>query len=293
MCRNLGEEIETARKAAGQKERADQQKRAADEEKIQKCQKWIEDMVKGDMQDKHDPIALDRVAGTGAAFVRKVQEWLKAKKAPTFLAHGSPGIGKTYLACAVIMQHFEQPLEGVDGMAYTYFRYDDRDRQTPFVVYAGIVSQLLRDSSKLQEAIFGLFEEQRKLARKQKWQILNGLRRAVATLQPPKLLVFDALDEASEETWDEILELLEGARSDSPRILVTSRSDYRESLPHDQVLNYRVHADDDDIRAFSEDRLKKHRKVKRIVKAQYGTGVEAQNFASSVSEEILINSQGL
>ena len=292
VCRNLGKEIEKARKAVGERERADEQKRAADEEKIQKCQKWIEDMVKGDMQDKHDSIASSRVVGTGAVFVRKVQEWLKAKKAPTFLAHGSPGVGKTYLACAVISQHFEQPLEGVDGMAYTYFTYDDRDRQTPFVVYAGIVSQLLRDSSKLQEAVFQLFEEQKKLARKQKWQILNGLRRAVADLKSSKLLIFDALDEASEETRDQILNLLEGARSDSPRILVTSRSDYRESVPHEQVLSYRVRADEDDIRAFSEDRLK-NRNVKRIVKAKYGTGAEAQQFASSISEEILANSQGL
>ncbi|KAL8822874.1 MAG: hypothetical protein Q9191_006402, partial [Dirinaria sp. TL-2023a] len=291
VCRNLGREIEKARKVVGERERADEQKRAAEDEKIQKCQKWIEEMVKGDMQDKHDSIASNRVPGTGAAFVRKVQEWLKAKKVPTFLAHGSPGIGKTYLTCAVVSQHFEQPLEGVDGMAYTYFTYDDRDRQTPFVVYASIVSQLLRDS-KLQEAIFGLFEEQRKLARKQKWQILNGLRRAVASLKSSKLLIFDALDEASEETRDQILNLLEGARSDSSRILVTSRSDYRESLTHEQVFSHRVHADEDDIRAFSEDRLK-NRNVKRIVKAKYGTGAEAQRFASSISEAILINSQGL
>jgi Cdc6-like AAA superfamily ATPase len=255
-------------------------------------QAWIKDMVEGDVRDKHDSIASSRVAETGAAFVRKVQEWLEEKEAPTFLAYGSPGVGKTYLACAVISQHFQQPLKGVDGMAYTYFTYDDRDRQTPFAVYAGIVSQLLRDSSQLRDETFQLYEEYTKLARKQKWQILKILRRAVASLKSSKLLVFDALDEASEETRDEILNLLEGARSDSPRILVTSRSDYRESLPHEQVLSYRVHADVDDIRAFSEDRLK-NRNVKRIVKAMYGTGPEAQRFTSNISEEILASSHGL
>lgn len=292
VCWRLEKETEKAQKAVREREQGNEQKRIASEERIQKVQAWIEDMVGEDMRDKHDSIASSRVAGTGATFVCKVQEWLKAKKAPTFLAHGSPGVGKTYLACAVILQHFQQPLEGVDGIAYNYFTYDDRDRQTPFVVYAAIVSQLLRHSSELREEMFRLFEEQKKLARKQKWQILKTLRRAVAKLETSKLIVFDALDEAGEETRDEILNLLESARSDSPRILLTSRSDYRESLPHEQVQSYRVYADADDIRAFSDDRLKS-RHVRRLVKAKYGTGAEAERFASNISEEILTNSHGL
>ena len=292
ICRDLGKETEKAERAAWQKKQADEQRRAADEEKVQKVQGWIEDMIGGDAPDKHDDYANNRVAGTGAAFVCKVQEWLKVKEAPILVAHGSPGVGKTYLACAVISQHFEKPFEEIDGLAYTYFSYNNRDRQTPFVVYAGIITQLLRDSSELREDMFRLFVENRKFARKHESQIFKGLRRAVLSLKSTKLVVFDALDEASEKTRAEILSLLKSARSESARMLVTSRNDFRESLSHDQVLSHHVHADADDIRAFSEDRLK-NENVERIVRAYCGTATEAQRFTSNLSEEILTNSHGL
>ena len=211
---------------------------------------------------------------------------------PIFLAHGSLGIGKTYLACAVISQHFEEPLKKVDGMAYTYLSYNDRDRQTPFVVFAGIISQLLGSSSLFTEDMFQLFEENRKGSRKQQAQILKGLRRGTIGLQSTKFLVFDALDEASEKTRAERLSLIKGARSESSRILITSRSDFRESLGHEQVLSHHVYADADDIRTFSEDRLQ-HENVERIVRAQYRTGAEAKQFTSKIIEEILTNSHGL
>ena len=292
ICDDLGKETEKAERAAWQKKQADEQKRAADEEKVQKVQAWIEDMIGGDAPDKHDDYTNNRVAGTGAAFVCKVQEWLKVKEAPILVAHGSPGVGKTYLACAVISQHFEKPFEEIDDLAYTYFSYNDRDRQTPFVVYAGIITQLLRVSSELREDMFRLFVEKKKFARKHESQIFKGLRRAVLSLKSTKLVVFDALDEASEKTRAEILSLLKSARSESARMLVTSRNDFRESLSHDQVLSHHVHADADDIRAFSEDRLK-NENVERIVRAHCRTATEAQRFTSNLSEEILTNSHGL
>lgn len=291
ICRDLERETEEARKVSLQKQQAEEQKRAADEEKIQKVQAWIEDLS-GDVPDKHDEYASNRVAGTGAAFVCKVQEWLKAKEVPIFLAHGSPGVGKTYLACAVISQHFEKSLQEVDGLAYTYFTYNDRDRQTPLVVFAGIISQLLRGSSQLKEDMFEMFEEYRKVARKQQSQILKSFRRAIIKLQSTKLLIFDALDEANEKTRAEILTLLRGAHSESSRMLVTSRSPFRDSLTQEQVLFHHVHADADDIRAFSEDRLK-NENVIRIVRAHCRNGTEAKNLTSKISEEILTNSRGL
>lgn len=294
VCSSLEKEVKKARKAVRERQRIDEEKHAAKEEKIQKLQAWIEGMAtnckhgfKEDIQDKHGTIASSHVAGTGAAFVSKVQEWLEAKQTPTFLAYGPPGVGKTHLACAVISHHCQQPLTGVDGMAYIYFTYDERDQQTPHFMYAGIVSQLLGGSSPLREEMFRLLEEQ-----KRKWQILDNLRDTVASLSPSNLLVFDALDEASEETQEELLNLLERSRSDSPRILITSRSAYQESFPPEQVLRYRVRADADDILAFSKDRLK-NRNVKRIVKAQYGTGAKAQQFMSAIAEKILLNSQEL
>ena len=290
-CRDLERVTEKARKATQQKQQENEQKRAADEEKIQKVQAWIKEMT-GDVPDKHDEYASNRVAGTGAAFVCQVQEWLKAKEVPIFLAHGSPGVGKTYLACAVISQHSEDPLKEVDGLAYTYFSYNDRDRQTPFVVFAGIIEQLLGGSSQLKKDMLQMFEEYRKVAPKQQSQILRSFRRAIIKLQSTKLLVFDALDEASEKTRAEILSLLKGARSDSSRMLVTSRNGFRDSLAQEQVLFHHVHADADDIRAFSEDRLK-NENVERIVRAYCRTGTEAKQLTSKVSEQILTNSHGL
>lgn len=240
-------------------------------------------------QDKHTSIASGRVAGTGAKFVCEIQAWLKAKKVPTFIAHGSPGVGKTYLACAVISQHLQQPLEEIDDLAYIYFTYDDRDRQTPLLVYVSIVLQLLRGSSKIGKELSRLYEERRKITPD---QILVDLKRVVAALESSKFLILDALDEASEEMREDVLDLLEGARSDSPRILVTSRKDYGESLPYEQVLSLHVHANGDDITAFSENRLN-NRNVKRIIKAKYGTGDEAQQFTSKISKAILNNSHRL
>lgn len=123
ICRDFEREVEIARKVVWEKKRANEQKLAADEEKIQRLKTWIDGLVDVDVQNKHDSIASNRVANTGVVFVEEVQTWLKAKEVPIFLAHEPPGIGKTYLACAVISQQFEKPLEGVDGMAYIYFTY--------------------------------------------------------------------------------------------------------------------------------------------------------------------------
>ena len=291
ICRNLERETDKARKATRQEQQADEQKRAANEEKLRKVQAWIENMT-GDVPDKHDEYTSNRVAGTGAAFVCRVQEWLKAKEVPIFLAHGSPGVGKTYLACAVISQHFEDRLEEVDGLAYTYFSYNDRDRQTPFAVFANVISQLLGGSSQLEKDMLQMFDEYRKIARGQQSQILKSFRRAINKVQSSKLLVFDALDEASEETRSEILSLLKGANSESSRMLVTSRNGFGESFTQEQVIFHHVHADANDIRAFSEDRLK-NENVERIVRAHCKTRAEAQQLTSKISEEIMTNSHGL
>ena len=283
-CSSLEKEYEKARKAASQKKQAD-------EEKIRNVQIWIKKMI-GDVPDNHDRYASKRVVGTGTAFVHKVQEWLEAKEVPTFLAYGPPGVGKTYLACAVISQHSEEPLKGLDGLAYIYFSYNDLDRQTALIVYAGIVLQLLTISSQLRDDIFQLFDKHKDSPTKQKPQILKGLKRAVTSLKSSMLLVFDALDEANEDIRDEILDLLEGAHIDSARILVTSRNDYQESLGHGQVVRRHVRADTDDMRVFLEDKLD-NRKTSRIVKAQFGLGTKAQKFMSDIKEEVLDNSLGL
>lgn len=292
VCWNYGKETERTRKAIREKDQAREQKRVADEKELRDLQKWIEETIKVEVQDKHESIGSSHVEGTGAAFVHKVQEWLDAKNVPTLLAHGSPGVGKTYLAYAVISCHFQHPLPGVDAMAYVYFTYDDRDQQTPFVVFAGIVLQLLEKSSGLKAEMLRLFKDQERLTHKPKSLILKGLRRAVANLKSSVLLVFDALDEASEAMRDEILSLLEGDRLKSSRILITSRSNYQELLLNDQVLDYRVQADADDIRAFSRENLNS-RNIKRMIKGMYRTSAEAERFTSSIAEEILQSSHGL
>ena len=290
-CSSLEKEHEKARKAVSQQEQADDLIRAADEEKIRNVQIWIEKVI-GDLPDSHDGYANKRVAETGTAFVHKVQRWLDAKEVPTFLAYGPPGVGKTYLTCAVISQHLEQPLTGIDGLAYIYFSYNDLDRQTALNVYASIVLQLLTISSQLRDNVFQLFDKHKGSPTKEKSQILKGLKRAVTSLKSSTLLVFDALDEAGEDTRDEILDLLEGAHNDSARIFATSRNDYRESLGHGHVARHHVRADPDDILVFLKDRLD-NRKTNRIVKDQFGIGTKAQKFMSDIREELLENSLGL
>lgn len=290
-CSSLEKEFEKARKAISRKKQGDELKRAANEEKIRKVQSWIEKVV-GDMPDNHDDYAEKRVVGTGMSFVCKVQEWLETKEVPAFLAYGPPGVGKTFLACAVISKNSEKSLKNIDGLAYTYFSYNDMDRQSALFVYAGIVLQLLKTSSHLRDEIFQLFDRYENAPTNQKTQILKGLKRAVTGLKSSVLLVFDALDEANEDTREEILNLLESSHNDSARIFVTSRNDYRESLGHGLVIRHHVRADVNDIRIFLEDRLN-NRKTKRIVKDQFGVGSKAQKFMSDIKEEILDNSLGL
>ena len=98
------------------------------------------------------------------------------------------------------------------------------------------------------------------------------------------LLVFDALDEASEKTRPEVLSLLKAARSESSRMLVASRSGFRESLALEQVLFHHVQADADDIRAFSEDRMK-NENVERVVRAHCRTGAEAKQLTSKIQRK--------
>ena len=163
LCFNIRDECGKARSAIFEKERNDEKKHAAHEEKILKVRGWLEDMVDDGIQDKYDSVAGNRVEGTGLAFVCRVQEWLTANEKRIFVAHGSPGVGKTYLTCAMISHHFQQPLEGIDGLAYIYFTYDDRNRQTPLVICASIVSQLLRDARPPLDEVYQLLNNRKNL----------------------------------------------------------------------------------------------------------------------------------
>lgn len=124
-------------------QQGDEKKRSADEKELRELETWIENEIKVGLQDKHELVGSSHSEGTGAAFVHKVQEWLDGQ-VPTLVAHGAPCIGKTHLAYAVISRHFEQPFTSIDGMAYVYCTYDDRDQQTPLIVFAGIALQSIR-----------------------------------------------------------------------------------------------------------------------------------------------------
>lgn len=137
-----------------------------------------------------------------------------------------------------------------------------------------------------------IFNDSKEFARKHQSQIFKKLKRAVLSLKSTKLVIFDTLNEASEKTRAKILSLLKSAHSESPRILVTSRTNFRESLSHNQVLSHHVHTDANNIRALSKDRLK-NENIKHIMRAHCKIVIEAQRFTSNLSKEILTNSHEL
>ncbi|CAH0039831.1 unnamed protein product [Clonostachys rhizophaga] len=173
-----------------------------------------------------------RVEGTCSWFLRhsNFKSWQQQESGP-LLVSADPGCGKSVLAKYLVD-------EVLPGSATTcYFFFKDQDQNTVRQALCALLHQLFTQKPALIEHALELFRQNGKGLVDNKaslWKILQSV--AQDPRAGPIVLVFDALDECSEQEFTELMEMItkqlhEGKENQSKlKYLLTSR-------PYEQIVS--------------------------------------------------------
>ncbi|KAJ7582131.1 ankyrin repeat-containing domain protein [Mycena floridula] len=186
---------------------------------------------------------------------------------------GEPGVGKTILVSRVI-DHLHKVSRPDVGVAYIFFRYNEANTQDIRALVASILCQLLIGDTIPDglKPLYNSFKDKRPLSQDLN-MLVNALDSQIHSYSNVYLVV-DAFDECSEDIRDDFLSTFHPlTRSNRLHILVTSRPllSIESQFKGDQRINVRAH--DDDVRAHILHQIRKHKRLKDLVK-DGGAGFE-------------------
>jgi Cdc6-like AAA superfamily ATPase len=176
-----------------------------------------------------------RQADTGLWFVKSKQysEWKTDSRSFLWL-YGIPGCGKTILSSTVLENIFQHRADDLaKAVAYFYFAFNDKQKQASEQMIRSLISQLLRQCSKIPqilETLFSSYENGRQQASSD--DLLEVLHQIILGI-PQSYVVLDALDECSDRAeLMQVIEMIIGWQLDGLHLLVTSRKeqDIQQSL---------------------------------------------------------------
>ncbi|KAH7079932.1 hypothetical protein BKA63DRAFT_600355 [Paraphoma chrysanthemicola] len=167
--------------------------------------------------DKYEP-------GTGEWFLKSqdYQDWVSGPS-PLLWLHGKAGCCKTVL-CSTIIEKVQCNISEKysTAFAYFYFSFSDERKQTYADMLLSVVTQLSRDRH-VHPLLKAAYEKHH--PHEPSAHVLEGLLQALLEEAPIPVLVFDALDECTEEQRGLVVEGLKRITYSVPntRILLTSR----------------------------------------------------------------------
>jgi hypothetical protein len=175
---------------------------------------------------------------------------------------------------------------GISGLAYIYFNYKERERQTINSVLASLIVQMLRqvpDVQPLAERLYHTLDGGKKTPNaEQLLGILAGI------LQSHKiLLAFDALDEASTSTRNGLISRFASLETKNLRIFLTSRPDveFRSIITKTKVID--IAAQSSDLEIFARTQLENNDDVQAILEECN------QDILSEVIGDVLFHAAGM
>ena len=178
--------------------------------------------------DRQNDLLYQRVPETGTWFKSEdsFRSWLQGQTR-TLFCPGNPGVGKTFLACAIIhelqhMSHTESPV----GVAYFYCDYGSRKEQSVEAMFATLLRQFMTTSPHVPDAVRVLYETGRANQTRPSAQEYFYALQASVTEFGIVYIVIDALDELdpNQIRLYQLLTWLRDIQHDSRvRLLTTSR----------------------------------------------------------------------
>jgi hypothetical protein len=188
----------------------------------------------------------------------------------------------------MVIDHVEEKSldYGINGFAFIYFNYKDREREPIHSILSSLVVQLLYQISDVQilaERLFHDLDEGKKTPTiEQLFDLFTGVSQSNRIF-----LAFDALDEASLATRNALVSWL--ARLDTKNVLVllTSRPDVelRSITTKTKVID--IAAQSPDLEIFTRAQLERSDDVQAILEDC------AQDIVSEVVHDMLFHAAGM
>lgn len=193
--------------------------------------------------------------GTGMWLLHdpKFKEW-ESGTFDTLFCVGMPGAGKTVMSAMVVRHLFQTPRISNDdvGVAFLYFRYDLRDKQSTERLLGSLIRQLV---SQLVEAPDSIEQDFKRVEKGRCIPPSSEMLQHAVDCFSCVYLVIDALDEGVLQRTKDLISTIRSLRKARIKLLTTSRF-----LPEIQTQfknnhSIEIRGSDIDIESYTTDRL--------------------------------------
>ena len=218
---------------------------------------------------KHNDVLGQRQHGTGGWFLdcAQVQAWLYPLSTSILWVSGDPGAGKTVMISAVIEHVTSSPQIQTAGqksrVAYAYCQYKDAEIRTTGEILSSLTQQVARQHSSLPDVIrtfyYDKIEPQKVITIEDYTQLLLDL----AQPSVPAYIFIDALDECSDNTREELLDVFPILKP-AYKIFVTSRSNVNPCQSLEDFVRVQLRADESDVRAYLKANIRRRKRLARF-----------------------------
>jgi hypothetical protein len=180
---------------------------------------------------------------------------------------------------SIVIEHIEasiqQPIHPSAAVAYVYFDYKDRARQTPEVILAELIKQLAFRRTDLQadaspsQHIEEMYDKMHPKGRQPAMSDLRELFISIAADFSEVYLIFDALDECNEDERNVLLSFvmqLQLARKGDLRfkIMVTGRPHMQRAFADAAALELPIIPDKEDMELAVKEKIEAAKKRHKI-----------------------------
>lgn len=240
--------------------------------RISQVSREVQDWLKApDPSTNFNVACKKRHSGTGMWFIQgdSFNEWIRKPRSFLWL-RGFAGCGKSVL-CSTAIHHtiLHAKSEAQIGVAFFFFTFTDKEKQTPAAMLRSLILQLANRLGESSGVLRRLYEGHRNTTPPDD-VLLDCLLQIVRELRDVYLLL-DALDESPrDEHRRELLDVLNKIRSwgePGLHLLVTSRDeiDIREALDakDEDIVPMRNDSIDADISTFVAQHLRENRQLQK------------------------------
>ncbi|KAH6678997.1 hypothetical protein B0J14DRAFT_473346, partial [Halenospora varia] len=181
-------------------------------------------------QMQHSALRAIRVPETGEWLLHQAlfQSWCHDEKSNNiFWCGGLPGVGKSVIASLVVDYLLSSFTKESEGVAYIYCDPNDLCQQTPAMMLAVLLGQLLDSTKAMPRPVLQIYERYDRGNCSPQVEDLETTLLLVCKKFQKLFFVVDGLDEWGDSGhWNSLLVLVKSLKTSSARLFVTSRSNW-------------------------------------------------------------------